>query len=106
VIFGDELKVKPGEAFTLSFDLQSVAGVKQVELIGAGAVARTESFHAPSQQVRVDFPLSTQSRTWYSLIVEDNQGHKAYTDPIWWTRSSREPPAPALLRGGYRHENR
>jgi len=83
VMFGDELKVKPGEAFTLSFDLQSVAGVKQVELIGAGAVARTESFHAPSQQVRVDFPLSTQSRTWYSLIVEDNQGHKAYTDPIW-----------------------
>ncbi len=83
VMFGDELKVKPGESFTLSFDLQSVAGVKQVELSGAGVVARTESFHAPSQQVQVDFPLSPQSRTWYSLIVEDNQGHKAYTDPIW-----------------------
>jgi hypothetical protein len=83
VIFGDELKVRPGESFTLSFDLQSVAGVKKIQLIGAGVVARTESFHAASQQVHVDFPLSTQSRTWYSLIVEDNQGHKAYTDPIW-----------------------
>jgi hypothetical protein len=83
VMFGDELKVKPRESFTLSFDLQSVAGIKQVELIGAGVVARTESFHAPSRQVHVDFPLSTQSRTWYSLTVEDNQGHKAYTDPIW-----------------------
>jgi hypothetical protein len=83
VMFGDELKVKPGESFTLSFDLQSVAGVKQIELIAAGVVAKTESIHAASQQVHVDFPLSTQSRTWYSLIVEDNLGHKAYTDPIW-----------------------
>jgi hypothetical protein len=83
VMFGDELKVKPGESFTLGFDLQSVAGVKQVQLIAAGAVIRTDSFPAASQQVHVDFPLRTQSRTWYSLTVEDNQGHKAYTDPIW-----------------------
>jgi len=83
VMFGDELKVKPGESFTLGFDLQSVAGVKQIELIGGGVVLRTESFHAVSQQAHVDFPLTTRSRTWYSLIVEDNQGHKAYTDPIW-----------------------
>jgi hypothetical protein len=83
VMFGDELKVKPGESFTLGFDLESVAGVKQVELIGGGVVLKTESFHAVSQQVHADFPLSTQSHTWYSLIVEDNLGHKAYTDPIW-----------------------
>jgi hypothetical protein len=83
VMFGDELKVKPGASFMLSFDVQAVAGVKQIELIGAGVVAKTESFHAASQQVHVDFPLSTPRRTWYSLTVEDNQGHKAYTDPIW-----------------------
>ncbi|HEY2634755.1 MAG TPA: CehA/McbA family metallohydrolase, partial [Steroidobacteraceae bacterium] len=83
VMFGDELKVKPGGSFTLGFDLESVAGVKQIELIGGGAVLKTESFHAVSQQVHVDFPLTTQSQTWYSLIVEDNLGHKAYTDPIW-----------------------
>ncbi len=83
VIFGDELKVEPGEPFALGFDLQSVAGIKQVELIGAGAVIKSESFNSPAQRVHVDFPLATQSRTWYSLIVEDNRGHKAYTDPIW-----------------------
>jgi hypothetical protein len=27
--------------------------------------------------------LSTERSTWYSLIVEDNEGHKAYSDPIW-----------------------
>jgi hypothetical protein len=25
----------------------------------------------------------TPDRTWYALVVEDRQGRKAYTDPIW-----------------------
>jgi hypothetical protein len=83
VTFGDELKVKPREPFTLSFDMQSVAGVKQVELIAAGTVWKTESYPPGAQDIRADFPLSTERSTWYSLIVEDNLGHKAYSDPIW-----------------------
>ena len=83
VIFGDELKVKPGEGFVLGFDLKSVVGVKQVELIGHGAVLKTETFSATPQEVHVDFPLATDHATWYSLVVEDREGHKAYTDPIW-----------------------
>ena len=83
VMFGDELKVRPGEPFTLGFDLKSVAGVKQAELIGSGVALKTESLQAPAHEVHVEFPLTTQRRTWYSLIVEDQQGHKAYTDPIW-----------------------
>ena len=83
VMFGDELKVKPREPFTLGFDLKSVAGVKQVELIAAGTVFKTESFHPGAQEIHVDFPLSTERSTWYSLIVEDNRGSKAYSDPIW-----------------------
>ncbi|HEY1312813.1 MAG TPA: CehA/McbA family metallohydrolase [Steroidobacteraceae bacterium] len=83
VIFGDELRVKPREPFNLGFDLQAVAGLKQVELIESGRVLKTEAWTAASQQVHVDFPLTTEHATWYSLIVEDNQGHKAYSDPIW-----------------------
>jgi hypothetical protein len=83
VMFGDELKLKPGEPFSLGFDLQSVAGLKQVELIGGGTVLQTRAFHAAMQQSHVDFPLTTSRPSWYSLIVEDQDGHKAYTDPIW-----------------------
>jgi len=83
VIFGDELKVKPGEPFALGFDLQSVDGLKQAELIGGGAVIKTETWHDAVQQAHVDFALTTARPTWYSLMVEDTQGHKAYTDPIW-----------------------
>jgi hypothetical protein len=83
VTFGDELKVRPGASFTLGFDLQSVAGLKQAELIASGAMHETKSFAAAPRTVHVEFALSTQRSTWYSLIVEDVQGHKAYTDPIW-----------------------
>ncbi len=83
VMFGDVLKVKPGGPFALGFDLQAVAGLRQVELIGGGVPLKQESFHAATQQAHVEFPLATDHATWYSLIVEDNQGHRAYTDPIW-----------------------
>jgi hypothetical protein len=83
VMFGDEMKVRPGESFTLGFDLKAVAGLRQVELIEAGTVLKSQSFDATAREVHVGFPLTTERRTWYSLIVEDGQGHKAYTDPIW-----------------------
>src|ERR1700722_7326183 len=83
VMFGDELKVKAGERFVLGFDLKSVAGLKQVQLIGGGAALPLKSFPDAPRETHVDFPLSTQHSTWYALVVEDAQGHKAYTDPIW-----------------------
>jgi hypothetical protein len=98
VMFGDELKVKPGQPFTLGFDLQAVAGIRQAQLIGAGAVLRAETFHDVLQQIHVDFPLATDRSTWYALIVEDTQGHKAYTDPIWVDAVER----PAALAPEYR----
>jgi hypothetical protein len=83
VMFGEELKVKPGAAFSLGFDIRSVAGVKEVELVSGGGVATTRSLPATPQQVRVDFPLTTLRSSWYALVVEDAQGRRAYTDPIW-----------------------
>jgi hypothetical protein len=83
VMSGDELKVKPGERFVLSFDLKSVDGVKQAELISGGAVLKSETFPDAPQEVHVDFPLTTQRGAWYALTVDDSQGRKAYTNPIW-----------------------
>jgi hypothetical protein len=82
VMFGEQRRVRPGESFNLGFDLKSVEGLGSVRLIGAGAVLADRSF-AGLQETHVDFPLSTRHSTWYSLIVEDTRGRKAYTDPIW-----------------------
>jgi hypothetical protein len=83
VIFGDERRVKPGEPFTLAFDLQSVTGLKTIELIGAGAVVDRKSFPAGHQQEHVAFSLTTMRPSWYAVEVEDWQERKAYSDPIW-----------------------
>jgi hypothetical protein len=83
VMLGDTLTVKPGSHFTLGFDLESVDGLKQAQLIGGGAVIQSNMLRDAPQQAHVGFGLSTSRSTWYSLIVEDIRGHKAYTDPIW-----------------------
>lgn len=83
VMFGEELKVKSGALFALGFDLKSVVGVKDVELVSGGAVLDSRSLPDTPQEVHVDFPLTTAHATWYALVVQDGQGRKAYTDPIW-----------------------
>ncbi len=82
-MFGDELRVTPDRRFNLGFDLESVTGLKGVQLIGAGAVLVDKAFSNAPREVHVDFPLQTHAATWYALVVEDAAGNKAYTNPIW-----------------------
>lgn len=83
VMFGSELKVKPGVPFPLAFGLRSVTGLKQVKLIGASAVAFTQVFSDGPREARVEFRPTATGRTWYALEVEDVAGLKAYSNPIW-----------------------
>jgi hypothetical protein len=83
VVFGEDLRVKTGEPFSLGFDLVSVVGLKSVELIGAGAVVTRRSLVGAPREARVDFPLQARNATWYALLVEDTRGQRAYTNPIW-----------------------
>jgi hypothetical protein len=47
----------------------------------------------------VEFQVPLQSSGWYALIVEDQRGRKAYSDPIWTSdaahaSAARETPHP------------
>jgi hypothetical protein len=90
VMFGTRLTVASGAPFTLAFDLAAVAGLKQAELIHAGAVEVVRGFSGAPRESHVDFNLAGGDAAWYALVVEDQSGHKAYTNPIW--------VAPALAR--------
>ncbi|MBB5367857.1 MULTISPECIES: CehA/McbA family metallohydrolase [unclassified Janthinobacterium] len=78
-VFGTRLAKRPP---TLGFDLQALAGIKKVELIGGGVVAASLSFDDFPRSRRVDF-MPTDNAAWYALIVEDKDGHKAYSNPVW-----------------------
>ncbi len=85
VTFGTQMQVRSGEPFTLAFDLASVAGVSKAELISRGTVEDSRAFPDTPLKTHVDFTLTTNHPGWYALDVEDQQGRKAYTDPVWVT---------------------
>ena len=91
VLFGSALKLKPGAAFTLAFDLQSVAGLKQATLVGGGKIVASRTLAATPREASVAFPLVAQQSGWYSLQVEDAAGRRAYTNPIWIDVVDRTP---------------
>ena len=82
-MFGDQAGA-PGETLALSFELASVAGLKQVQLVSNASVQRTQSFPDAPRETHVDFSVPAQPSDWYALIVEDQRGRKAYSDPIWF----------------------
>jgi hypothetical protein len=99
VMFGEQLDGAPGKTVALSFDLASVAGLKQVQLVSHAAVERTQSFPEAPRETHVEFQVPLQPSGWYALIVEDQRGRKAYSDPIWTSdaahaSAARETPYP------------
>jgi len=84
VMFGSQIHSTPGAPLTLGFDLAAVAGLKQAQLVSQGTTQSTRTFSDAPRETHVDFVVQPPSRnSWYALSVEDQQGHKAYTNPVW-----------------------
>lgn len=86
-LFGAHLRATPGRALPLGFALQSLAGIRQVQLIGDGAVLETRTFADLPRATRVDFSTDGGAG-WYALVVEDRDGRQAYTNPVWVDRDT------------------
>jgi hypothetical protein len=93
VEFGSDLKVKRGTRFALPFSLASVAGLRRVLLIGAGAVVDTREFADAPREAHVEFERAADGTQWFSLEVEDAAGRKAYSNPIWIDEVESPKPA-------------
>ena len=68
VMFGSTMNVTPGKPFRLNFELGSVAGLKQVQLIGDGLTAATRTFRAhrcaPARTSRSPGSTRAGTRSW------------------------------------------
>lgn len=80
VMFGDTLTLTEAQPQQLVFDLLSVNGLRSVYLLGAEGIVAQRSLNTDSQRVRFDVP---HVKGWLALVVEDNSGKKAYSNPIW-----------------------
>jgi hypothetical protein len=66
-----------------------VAGLRNVKLIGGGNLMETKSFVAAPHTARAGFSAKPAGDTWYSLVVEDVDGRRAFSDPVWVTVATR-----------------
>ena len=82
-MFGTEIRALPGESAVLAFELGSVAGLKKAELIGDGQARETRTFESAPVTAHLDFTVHPGHLHWDALVVEDQLGRRAYTDPIW-----------------------
>lgn len=77
-----EIRIVPERGTTLAFRLGSVAGLKQAQCIADGQVLQTKDFPQHPQHGHAEFTVHEGYR-WVALVVEDQLGRKAYTDPYW-----------------------
>jgi hypothetical protein len=82
-IFGDTVKVKPGEAVQLSFELAAAQGLSHVDIIQAGQVENTISFEEAPQREEISLDVNVDSDSWVALVVYDQEENAAYTNPVW-----------------------
>ncbi|MAD14947.1 MAG: TonB-dependent receptor [Alteromonadaceae bacterium] len=102
VMFGDTVKLAEAQPQSFTVDLVAVNGLKSVQLIGAATKTKGE---VKNQNASIDISGGVNSKVlrqqalsgdsasitfnlpkvsgWAALVVEDMQGHKAYSNPIW-----------------------
>ncbi|PAV25950.1 hypothetical protein CF392_08215 [Tamilnaduibacter salinus] len=98
--FGDDLKVAKGETATLGFDLEAANGLKAIRLVSdGGKVVEKRAFDGAVEE-RAEFEVTATKDTFYAVIVEDQEGKKAYSNPIWLDAMSHVPAPEAADADG------
>ena len=87
ILFGTRVTSDAEKPLSATFAIASVAGLKQIELVGDGAVQFVRTFPDAPREQQLSFALPPE-HTWYALVVEDQRGRRAYTDPIWVSAAS------------------
>ena len=83
ILFGSDVQHAAGDNLALAYSVQAVSGLRSVQLIERGSEIEVLALDGESDPVQVDFAVSPEADTWYSLVVEDMNGKFAYTNPVW-----------------------
>jgi hypothetical protein len=85
LMFGNDVQLAAGEELALQYSVQAVSGLRSVKLISGGTVVGEAAFDGESELVPAAFSVRPESNSWYSLVIEDQNGQHAYTNPVWVT---------------------
>ena len=91
-MFGETLKLATQHPYSITLDVIAVNGLKNIKLIGntfskkdadtPEGVSIIEQRDLAGKQQTVTFPVPLMSG-WVAIEVEDSQGRKAFSNPIW-----------------------
>lgn len=82
ILFGSELAHVAGKKLRLAYVVEAVSGLSSVTLIERGTEVEHRSLTG-SGPVVVEFFVMPEADTWYGLVVEDDRGRIAATNPVW-----------------------
>ena len=83
-MFGDTMKLRASQPVVeFGLRLSSVDGLKSITVLKQGEVAQTKTFKEGTTSTNAYFVFRTTEKTWFSFIIEDQDGHRAVTNPIW-----------------------
>ncbi|MEX2397431.1 MAG: CehA/McbA family metallohydrolase, partial [Balneolales bacterium] len=82
-MFGSQVRITPGDELELPFKLMSVNNLKSVQLISGGEITDSLDIKKAGKETNISFSVRPEEESWYSIIVEDEEGEKAYSNPIW-----------------------
>ncbi len=87
ILFGSDINHARGNELSLAYTVQAVSGLRSVRLIERSTEIQSRSFEQIDAPVAVEFSVIPEADTWYSLVIEDEQGKFAFTNPVWVTVS-------------------
>lgn len=82
-LFGTEIEHAGDRELELNFVIESVNGLKSAHLIQEGRIAQVEHFGNAVSSTKLSFAINPNTDSWFSLVVEDEQGKRAFTNPVW-----------------------
>ena len=90
ILFGSDIQQPRGTDMDLRYVVQAVSGLRAVRLIERGEIVDELTFDGAADLAPIKFTVRPRQETWYSLVVEDKAGRKAYTNPVWVNQGNQE----------------
>jgi len=85
ILFGSEVEHAARDELALRYSIQAVSGLQSVKLISGGTVVAEAEYSGERELVKTEFAVRPEANGWYSLVIEDQNGQHAYTNPVWVT---------------------
>ena len=80
---GAEFRIAAGSPLELQIDVQAVNGLASVQLVERGEIREIRPMDGSARRQRLDFSVRPGTDTWYAWVVEDREGRRAWSNPVW-----------------------